>query len=179
VHDGDWLREHGPNAASAADLCATCHAETFCAGCHGATTPALPERIAFDDPLRAGVHRAGFRSRHAEEARAQPGLCNTCHRPESCTSCHADRGVLAGAGGGSPHPPGWLGSPGQRNDHGPAAWRNAAECASCHAGPGEMSCVGCHRVGGVGGDPHPPGWSSSRDQAELPCRLCHVAGGLP
>jgi hypothetical protein len=34
--------------------------------------------------------------------------------------------------------------------------------------------VGCHRVGGIGGSPHPPGWSTRRHRSEMPCRLCHV-----
>src|SRR4030095_15671649 len=59
VHDGDFVREHGVRAAAARDLCETCHAESLCAGCHGVTTPALPERLAFDDPLAPGLHRAG------------------------------------------------------------------------------------------------------------------------
>jgi hypothetical protein len=33
--------------------------------------------------------------------------------------------------------------------------------------------VGCHREGGVGGNPHPPGWESRRSKTELPCLLCH------
>ena len=156
-----------------------CHDERACAGCHGASVPALPSRLAFDDPLRAAVHRAGFRSRHADEARGQPGLCTTCHRVESCTDCHAAEGVAARAAGGaptgSPHPAGWVGLGPAGNEHGRAARRDPLACASCHGGAGEMLCVGCHRVGGIGGNPHPPGWSSRLDErADLPCRLCHA-----
>src|SRR5262249_22493305 len=42
VHDGDWLHEHGTRAASASDLCMTCHAQRSCASCHGKTTAVLP-----------------------------------------------------------------------------------------------------------------------------------------
>jgi hypothetical protein len=183
VHDGDFLREHGVVAASSRELCSSCHTDSSCASCHGATTPALPSAIAFDDPVAASVHRAGFLARHAEESRAQPGLCTTCHREESCSGCHAERGIAASGAGaaaatGSPHPPGWVGVGPGRNEHGRAARVDPAACASCHGGAGEMLCVGCHRVGGIGGSPHPPGWSSrQRRTADLPCRLCHPGSG--
>jgi len=177
VHDGDFVREHGTRAASAMDLCETCHKQRFCASCHGRTVSVLPERLHFNDVMRAGVHRAGFRSRHAEEARNQPGLCSTCHTQPSCQSCHDGLGVSAAASNPrTPHPPGWLGVRGQPNEHGRAAWRNPGECASCHGGAGEALCVGCHRVGGSGGNPHPAGWSSPRSKRELPCSLCHPGG---
>jgi hypothetical protein len=174
IHDGDFLREHGARASSAADLCATCHRESFCTSCHGVTVPGIPSRLTFDDPLRAGMHRAGFRARHAEEARVEPGLCRTCHSETFCQSCHTERGVAGPKGTAlNPHPPGWVGF-GTANDHGRAARRDPASCASCHSGPGEMLCVSCHRVGGIGGNPHPPSWSSNRSLTELPCRLCHT-----
>jgi len=179
AHDGDFLREHGVRAAASRDLCATCHSETYCASCHGRTVPALPERLAFDNTFARGVHRPGFRSRHAEEARGQPGLCTTCHGPDYCSSCHMEEGIAAPRDGRhSGHPAGWVGLPGTPNDHGRAAWRNPAECASCHSGAGEELCVGCHRVGGVGGNPHPRGWSSRmRKNVDMPCRRCHAFAG--
>ncbi len=179
AHDGDWLREHGNRAYAARDLCSTCHAEKFCAGCHGLTVPALPEKLAFDDTMRAGVHRAGFVSRHSLEARTQPGLCSSCHRAnEFCESCHAKNGVDVASGGRSPHPAGWVGLRGQSNDHGPAAWQDPSVCASCHSGAGEALCIGCHKVGAMGGSPHRPGWTSKmRPTIDQPCRSCH--GGTP
>jgi len=174
VHEGDWLREHGDRAASERELCSTCHAERYCASCHGVTVPALPEKQAFDDPLRAGVHRAGFVSRHPLEAKNQPGICTTCHTPESCESCHTKNGVSPASGARSPHPPGWLGLKGESNDHGRAAWQDPTECAGCHSGAGEKLCIGCHKVGGMGGNPHKPGWTSNkRPLIDEPCRQCH------
>ncbi len=180
VHDGDWVREHGVRAGNT-DLCSTCHRERFCASCHGKTVPALTEQVRFADPMRPGIHRAGFRSRHPEEARAQPGLCTTCHSQSTCQACHDDRNVSVDTSGErtprNPHPPGWLSVPGGGgNDHGRAAWRNPAECASCHGGAGESLCISCHQVGGIGGNPHPAGWSSRLGKNELPCLLCHGGG---
>ncbi|MBX3232503.1 MAG: hypothetical protein KIT84_16130 [Labilithrix sp.] len=172
-HEGDFVREHGIRAASARDLCATCHAEPFCASCHGVTAPVLPWRLAFDRPSLTGLHRAGFRQRHADEARASPGLCTTCHTGgTSCAECHEGRQLAAGTGR-SPHPPGWVRARG--GEHGRAARMNPLSCATCHGGSGEALCVGCHRVGGPGGNPHGPGFASSLDaQRDQPCRQCHA-----
>ncbi len=175
AHEGDWLREHGMRAASSGDLCQTCHKESFCAECHGVTAPAVPAKLRFADPMTASVHRAGFTARHSLEARAQPGACTTCHQPETCVSCHLARNV-AGETTGSPHPAGWVGLSASENRHGREARRDPAACASCHGGAGEKLCVTCHAVGGVGGNPHPPGWSSRQPLSTMPCRMCHPIG---
>jgi hypothetical protein len=176
AHDGDFLREHGTRAASSTEVCASCHRERFCAGCHGATMAMLPARAQFDDPFAASAHRAGFAARHSIEARANPGACSTCHSPERCGACHVRNHVADDPSVRqlSPHPAGWVGI--SENRHGSAARRDPASCASCHGGAGEALCVECHRVGGVGGNPHPAGYSSRQPRSALPCRLCHPAG---
>jgi hypothetical protein len=175
AHDGDWMREHGARAASSGDLCETCHKQSFCADCHGVTAPTIPARRQIMDPMAPSVHRAGFASRHSLEARAQPGACQTCHQPDRCVSCHIARGV-AGDTAGSPHPAGWVGLTAGENKHGREARRDPAACASCHGGAGEQLCVQCHKVGGVGGNPHPAGWSSRQPLSSMPCRMCHPIG---
>ena len=175
AHDGDWMREHGTRAASSADLCETCHTQRFCASCHGKTVAALPAQLHFDDPFTPSVHRAGFQSRHSLEAKADPGACQTCHQPDRCITCHTARGV-AGSDRLSPHPPGWVGLTASENLHGREARRDPTACAACHGGAGETLCVQCHKVGGVGGNPHPPGWSSRIGLGEMPCRMCHTLG---
>lgn len=179
VHGPGWDRGHGAAASGAADLCATCHGERFCGGCHGATAPALGAVRFFEDPTQPSVHRAGFLARHGEQTRAEAATCTTCHAQERCLGCHQERKVapLDGTTGllGSPHPPGWVGACAGANQHGRAARRDPISCASCHSGPGEALCVSCHQVGGIGGTPHPPGWSSPLDRArDLPCRQCHL-----
>ena len=95
-----------------------------------------------------------------------------------CQDCHAKAKVAARSGGHSPHPSGWLGLPGQRNEHGRAAWREPELCAGCHGGAGEALCVGCHKVGGIGGNPHNASFNGrKRPKTERPCALCH-GGGL-
>ena len=175
AHDGDWMREHGIRASSSGELCESCHKMTFCASCHGQTVPALPSTIHVADPLRASAHRAGFAARHSLEARSDPGACTTCHSIDRCASCHVARGV-AGERGRNPHPAGWVGLAAADNRHGREARRDPASCAGCHGGAGESLCVSCHAVGRVGGNPHPPGWSSRQPLGALPCRLCHPAG---
>jgi hypothetical protein len=178
VHDAGFARDHGAAASSAADLCGSCHQERFCASCHGVTAPAVPSRLRFADPFSPSVHRAGFAARHGDEARAAPGACSTCHAPDRCAGCHVARGV-AGEDAANPHPPGWVGLTTAENEHGRAARIDPASCASCHGGAGEALCVSCHRVGGVGGSPHPSGWSSRQSLGALPCRMCHQPGTPP
>jgi len=174
VHEGDFLREHGARAASARDLCSTCHSEGHCAACHGKTVPAVPARLAFDEVRLRGLHRAGFRSRHADEAHADPGLCVTCHDERSCIECHTASGVGPGVAARSPHPPGWISAGRGGGMHGTQARIDPMSCAGCHGGAGEQLCVDCHRVGGPGGNPHGRGFSSAKDKLrDVPCRLCH------
>jgi hypothetical protein len=179
VHAGDWIREHGARVASEGDLCASCHTQRQCASCHGAATvPALPARIAFDDVRLSGLHRAGFVARHALEARADPGLCTTCHAESTCIDCHTRSNVAPGVASRSPHPAGWVAVGRGGGDHGQQARIDPMSCAGCHGGAGEQLCVGCHRVGGPGGNPHGPGFRSQRDKLrDMPCRECH--GGAP
>lgn len=174
AHDGDWVREHGTRAASSGDLCETCHSrQSFCATCHGQSLPALPAKMQFANAFATSPHRGGFAARHSLEARADPGACSTCHAPDRCVACHTERGV-AGDDRRTPHPRGWVGLTASENLHGREARRDPAACASCHGGAGEALCVQCHAVGRVGGNPHPPGWSSRQSLSALPCRLCHT-----
>ncbi|MDH4282038.1 MAG: hypothetical protein OEV36_05265 [Myxococcales bacterium] len=178
IHDGNFLREHGLQAAAQGDLCTTCHTQRQCAACHGVTVPAIPSRLNFDDPVRQSMHRANFISVHNQQAAADPGVCVVCHSELFCVDCHTRAGVSGiNPERGNPHPPGWSGPPGSSNTHGQAARLDPLSCASCHSGAGEVLCVSCHIVGGPGGNPHPPGFNSRLDIAnDLPCRLCHLGG---
>ena len=175
AHDGDWLHEHGRRAASSGEACQSCHGERFCASCHGVTVAALPSEMHFNDPFTPSVHRAGFQARHALEAKSDPGACQTCHQPDRCVTCHLAKGV-AGSDRMNPHPPGWVGLTAGESEHGREARRDPAACAACHGGAGETLCVQCHKVGGVGGNIHPPGWSSNVPLSAMPCRMCHPIG---
>lgn len=175
VHGQDFTKRHGMHAAGARDLCASCHAESECAECHARNIATLPQDLRFDEPRRAQLHATGFLARHSLEARIDPGLCTSCHEDERvCRDCHArERLLRVDVSHASPHPADWVGTPGSGNRHGREARRNPLSCASCHGGAGESLCVGCHRVGAGGGNPHPPNFTSGKPLSELPCRLCH------
>jgi hypothetical protein len=176
THGLDYLQRHGADAGARRELCRTCHVEADCARCHGVSTPSPSFARALGTPLSAKIHAAGFVARHGLEARAQPGTCATCHQPETCQSCHTSKAIAAqGVISRGPHPENWVGALGE-NRHGAAARLDPLGCASCHGGAGEALCVGCHKVGGVGGSIHPLGWSSQKRTSELPCRLCHLPG---
>lgn len=180
IHDGDFARRHGEQASASSDLCSTCHGERFCADCHGKTAPIIPARMRPADPFAASVHRPAFFARHGEESRLEPASCTSCHQPSRCDQCHRERSVAGTSRtAGSPHPAGWAGIGAGANEHGRAARRDPVACASCHGGAGEALCVSCHQVGGPGGTPHPPGWTSSQPLSALPCRLCHRSGTAP
>jgi hypothetical protein len=174
-HRGDFLKEH-PLAARSTVACAQCHDQTFCTDCHAKTVAAraevkFPERIG-----RLFIHRNDFVSRHTVEARADQARCQRCHGVSYCQSCHASQGLSSqGDTTRNPHPPGF-GAAGPTS-HGPAARRDIVSCAACHDQGAASICVDCHKVGGVGGNPHPTGWTTRHNADELKrnsmCLACH------
>lgn len=177
IHDSDFSEHHAGAAIASGALCSTCHAERFCASCHaGGAMPVTPAKLELDT-RGAGIHRGNFLARHKEEAASSPGLCASCHAPESCSACHARRDLEAAKElSRNPHPAGWVGPRGARNDHGPAVWRDPSSCEACHGGAGEALCVGCHRVGAGAGNPHLPGTEPRGELLRQPCVACHTGG---
>lgn len=175
-HGGDFVRRHGRVASASADSCTKCHDQTFCADCHARNTGAPVER-KFSDNVSAGfVHRGDFVGRHAVEARADQAMCRRCHGESYCTDCHRSQNLVPDAKDPrSPHPP-LFSQPNSPNSHALIARRDIASCASCHDQGAQSNCVGCHKVGGIGGNPHPAGWNRrhEKDDADEPvCRVCH------
>jgi Cytochrome c7 and related cytochrome c len=174
-HAGDFVHEHARPARAADATCAECHEQTFCADCHARTVATkietkMPERVGADF-----IHRDDFLGRHAIEARADEASCARCHGESFCQSCHTAQNLTPlGANPRDPHPPGWS-FPGSVQFHGPAARRDIASCASCHDQGARSVCVDCHRSGGIGGNPHPPGWPHRRDEIARNnmCLVCH------
>lgn len=176
-HRGNFVREHGLTARTAASTCASCHEQTFCGDCH-ARTVANPVELTFPEKVDADfIHRNDYVSRHSIEAAADPALCQRCHGTSFCTSCH-DRQQLtpAVADPRDPHPPGWA-FPGSASFHGQAARRDIVSCAACHDQGARSICVTCHQVGGIGGTPHPVDWTEQHPRSEIDengmCRHCH------
>jgi len=175
-HEGDFLRNHAASARSSGAACSQCHQQTFCSDCHAATVGITVEDKEFNRVDRAFVHRGDFISRHAAEANANPASCEQCHTTSSCESCHTAQNVgAAGNDPRNPHPPGWA-LPGSSAFHGEAARLEIESCAVCHDHGGHPDCVACHKVGGIGGNPHPPTFLSRHrtvDRTPM-CLQCHL-----
>jgi len=176
-HQGNFVRTHGAMARSTAESCSQCHDQTFCADCH-ARTVAVPVEVKFpENVLSDFIHRGDYLSRHAIEARADEGLCRRCHGQPFCDACHTASNLTpVSASPRSPHPPDFS-FPGSPNSHGPLARRDIASCAACHDQGAKSICVDCHKVGGVGGNPHPAGWERKHPRDDINaspmCLSCH------
>lgn len=176
-HDANWLKRHGGQSRDQLAMCSMCHAQAQCDSCHDATQTLRAEVRNPDAITRQYVHRFDFLSRHAIEAQSQPALCVSCHQKQDCDACHMQRGVSGGlVDGRNPHPQSWAGNSGAGNNlHGSAARRDITSCAACHDQGPAANCVRCHKVGGYGGNPHPPGWRSplGADTTTSTCAACH------
>ena len=176
-HLGEFLKRHKNAARVEPNTCAQCHEQSFCSDCHARTVATavefkLPERLD-----RQFLHRNDYVSRHMIEAKEDPALCKRCHGASYCQDCHTRSGVSAIAQNArTPHPAGWT-TPGTSSFHGPQARRDIASCQVCHERGAQTNCVACHRVGGVGGNPHPPAFLSKHNAGDRKnnkmCSFCH------
>lgn len=173
-HGPDFARRHAKVAGDNSRLCASCHGEDDCARCH-------------DGRMRdRSVHPNDWLSMHAVSARQNSPRCDACHRAQSfCRTCHLRAGVtasgssLARAQQGRFHPPAdvFTRAPKTARHHAWEAQRNLSACVSCHS---ERDCAGCHASrggGGLGVNPHGPGFLSRCGLAlrrnPRPCLVCH------
>ena len=174
-HDLAFVRRgHGDQATRFSKVCQQCHVQRFCADCHD-SSQTMPRQLRRPDAIERELgHRADYLSRHSIEARANSAKCATCHATSSCEACHLERGVSsAHKNARNPHPTGFAGPAGTDAFHGPIARRDVVSCAACHDQGPATNCIGCHRVGGGGGTPHPDGWSSARSTQDAMCKYCH------
>jgi hypothetical protein len=185
AHRGDWLRNHQLQSEEQdPTACAQCHMENFCADCHSGVDNQVKQAIKW--PRRTDrhfIHRGDYVSRHPIDAQRDVQQCLGCHRINTCTDCHARSGVRWVQGGPDPwggnHP--LVSVTGGFHDTSPAAIatirRNIVECAGCHEGSRPV-CINCHADAGAGGlgiNPHPPGFDSTFNRTnERVCRKCHT-----
>lgn len=174
-HGTGWDRQHATEALKTTVQCAQCHTTESCDDCHDVSQGLRVEVRKAEQVDKTFIHPADFLTRHAWQAKAEPARCLSCHRVETCDSCHQARGISAGrVGSENPHPPGWVGpNKNADNHHGRAARRDILSCASCHDQGPATNCIECHSVGGPGGNPHPHGWKSSRGPGDEMCKYCH------
>ena len=184
-HSGDFIKRHGPLAKDPA-RCATCHDQTQCADCHGRTA-AMPLSIKFPERVDARfIHRGDYVARHGRDAKRDTTTCRKCHGAPHCTSCHEDQGLSKTAGAAvksATHGPQWM-TPGTAGFHGRKARREINTCASCHDRGTASNCVTCHKVGALGGSPHPRrfNWTNKAEacRSDGMCAACHQSGaGCP
>lgn len=173
-HGPGFLRRHGAAAGATSALCTQCHDPSFCEDCHLSAQGLPLELLTPTAQYRDFVHRGDFFARHGVESGLERSTCLRCHGVSFCDGCHQASGVGGGVAPGSPHPPGWL-DPASPFGHARAARRDLMGCVSCHEADAETTCVPCHRVGGVAGNPHPPGFGGGMDPLAVGvCRACHV-----
>ena len=173
-HGGGFEREHGRAASKPDAACAQCHERTFCSDCHAGRVLTKPWVGSVEHTTRAFIHAPPFVASHAFEARTRRDECTTCHTTSFCASCHASLGLSSLERlRNSPHPSGWL-DPNSTVFHGPAARREVAACAGCHDQGAQSTCVRCHQVGGLGNNPHPPGFDRGDPGNQRMCRTCHL-----
>jgi hypothetical protein len=179
-HAGDWMKVHGSMARPTAESCAACHDQTYCAECHAAQTTAARPSVIFPESVDRGfIHRGDYVSRHAVDAQANPASCRSCHGSPFCSSCHSLQGVTSSAVNvRDPHPVGWATDRGTDHFHGYAARRDILSCAGCHDNGASSTCVSCHQMGGVGGNPHPSSFISKHSGEDRTrkamCSACHT-----
>ncbi len=163
THLSAWITSHKSVAIRKEESCLKCHSTDFCADCHSVRQGLKPSEKNFGDLEPSYPHRGEWKTRHTIEAKADPSRCYRCHTRKFCSDCHPRVE--------SPHPQGWL------SIHGEEARKNIASCSSCHEDGANTVCIGCHRVGGPGGKPHPKGWSDERPgikrTKDRPCVYCH------
>jgi Cytochrome c7 and related cytochrome c len=175
-HQGNFTSVHAPIARSTSAACTVCHKQSFCSDCHS-NQPMTPSQKNPEQVNRNLIHWGDFLTRHSIDARSNESSCQTCHVTSFCSNCHTAQGLTpTSTNPSNPHPAGWL-SPGSPGFHGTAARNDIVSCASCHDQGRQSNCVTCHRVGGVGGDPHPPGFTSKHPPSEINrnpmCLTCH------
>ena len=176
-HGPRWDRAHGAVAKSEGETCLSCHTQQSCSDCHSKVAPAMPFALFPERVEKWQLHRGDFAATHAVDARSEPATCLRCHGSQFCVSCHELSGLTdGGLDSRSPHPAGY-GIRGGSAFHGDDARMQIETCAACHdRGPASI-CVDCHRVGGVGGNPHPPGWRNDYVVDDIEgramCLVCH------
>lgn len=163
-HGPSWVRAHAGPAVDDPESCTNCHARSSCTTCHTGDEPVV-NRMPVPGPdepagartsrLRPPGHGTDFTLTHGAAAAASLPRCESCHREETCSGCHASSGGAADAGGtagelgrwppapteGGYHPPNFI----QR--HGAEAFAARTECAECHSR--EAFCRSCHEQVGV------------------------------
>jgi hypothetical protein len=90
-HTQEFISNHKIQANQDPGTCAACHAQSFCADCHGGKTALLPSTKLGNRPDRESPHRGDYLTMHRIEGKIDPTSCFKCHgrsNNEKCSACH-------------------------------------------------------------------------------------------
>jgi hypothetical protein len=140
VHPNDYLTLHPVQARTDSARCESCHRfQSFCAACHERTGVGMdadrsfrPRNMKVHPDYRTWVEVPGPQH-HGIVASRDLRQCISCHREESCMSCHSALSVRQQV---NPHPDGF-GAACKR-----LAAANDRACLKCHTGE-SLAQKGC------------------------------------
>ena len=90
-HTPEFVKNHKFQANQDSGTCAACHAQSFCADCHGGKTVMAPSTKLANRPDREMPHRADYLTMHRIDGKIDPTGCYKCHgraNNEKCSACH-------------------------------------------------------------------------------------------
>jgi len=91
-HDTSFVGPHRQQAYQNPEVCAMCHAQSFCNDCHADRVELKPSSKNPSDTYRVMPHRGDYLSRHQIDGRVDPTSCFRCHgnprSAKSCAPCH-------------------------------------------------------------------------------------------
>ncbi len=90
-HSIVFIRQHAMYAQQGQNLCAACHAPSFCQTCHVRNEGMKPSTKMGDRPDRVLQHRGDYIVLHQVDGRLDPGSCFRCHGNKNdakCRACH-------------------------------------------------------------------------------------------
>lgn len=90
-HTGTFVKDHRLQAGQDSGTCAACHAQSFCADCHGGKVPMKPATRFGNRPDLDTPHRGDYMTLHKVEGRIDPSGCYRCHgraNNDKCQVCH-------------------------------------------------------------------------------------------
>ncbi len=178
THNAGFKHNHGMLARTDLQSCEQCHQLSFCNNCHNTNAKILPAIRYPEAPQQPLIHRGDWLAVHSIDAQQDPMSCYRCHTASNCRECHIRNGVAAdtSSSAASPHPsgPDFLFNTASPQFHGRLARQNINTCAACHSGGADAICIQCHKVGGIGGNPHPADFRSSLNMhKDKVCVACH------
>ncbi|MBL0211631.1 MAG: cytochrome C [Holophagaceae bacterium] len=90
-HTPTFVKNHRFQANQDSATCASCHAPSFCADCHGGKVSMSASVKLGDRPDRVLAHRGNYLILHRMDGKMDPGSCYKCHgrsNNDKCATCH-------------------------------------------------------------------------------------------